>query len=94
MKPRKRTGAMARVWVGIAVFVALCGLVLLITGAPTYAPAGADDGPSVEDRINQALGEARRAERALIDANYGEVNRHLRRLDRTLNDLLAELGRD
>ena len=94
-KPRRRA---ARTLAGLAAFVLLCGAVLLLaSGSPADSSSRAKEsagstGPAVEERISRALRQARSAERALIDANYGEVNQHLRRLDNTLSELLDQLG--
>jgi hypothetical protein len=80
-----------RILAGVAAFIVLCGIVLVLSAGPGAArsePAG----QTLEERLQRAIREARSAERALIDANYGQVNQHLRRLDRTLNEILEELG--
>jgi hypothetical protein len=89
-KPR-RTGP--RLLAGLAAFILLCGIVIMLASSPS-APTSQTSVQTVEERVQRALREARSAERALIDANYGQVNQHLRRLDRTLSEILEQLGAD
>ena len=82
-----------RLLASLASFVLLCGVVLVLVTGPGAAPPEASGGPTsgdrtLDDRLRGAMREARSAERALIDANYGEVHQHIRRLiDRSLPDI-------
>ncbi len=89
------TGRRARIIAGFATFGILCGIILLIAGGVS---AVEDEEESAVDptalEVQRALGDARQAERALLDTNYGHVEQHLRRLDERLSDLLDELDDD
>lgn len=83
----------------IALFAVICGIVLLLVGAPPSSPV--DEGPAektpgpseVEKQLQSAFDHAQKAEQALDASNYGDVRTHLRRTEALLTGLLSNEGR-
>jgi hypothetical protein len=89
-KKKKKNGT--RLGLGLALFLIVCGLLLVVSGTSGISCGQSDAQQAAARKLLKALKSAGKADRALESGNYGNARTYVRSTQDAITEALTELS--